>query len=157
MEGQGPSGDRYVVVGAGAIGGTIAAQLLRDGHEVLVCDADEQHVRAIAERGIAIEGPLEAFTVPAKAVTPDELPGGLGAVLLAVKGHHTRAAMAAVAPLLRADGWVASFQNGLNEDAIAEAVGRERVVGAFVNFGADVVAPGRIHLGGRGTIRVGDL
>jgi 2-dehydropantoate 2-reductase len=157
MEAGAATGDGYVVVGAGAIGGTIAAQLVRDGHRVLVCDADQEHVRAINKHGIAIEGPLESFTAPARAVTPRELPDGLGAVILAVKGHHTRAAVAEIAPRLRADGFVASFQNGLNEDAIAEAVGPERVVGAFVNFGADVVAPGRIHLGGHGTIRIGEL
>src|SRR2546429_239386 len=37
------------------------------------------------------------------------------------------------------------------------AVGGDRVVGAFVNFGADVVAPGRILLGNRATFRIGEL
>ena len=37
----------YVVVGAGAIGGTVGARLARDGHEVLLCDADADHVAAI--------------------------------------------------------------------------------------------------------------
>jgi hypothetical protein len=50
-----------------------------------------------------------------------------------------------------------SLQNGLNEGVIAQAVGADRVVGAFVNFGADVVAPGRILLGNRATFRIGEL
>ena len=74
-------------------------------------------------------------------------------MLLAVKAHHTPRRSPTVAPLLAADGFVVSLQNGFNEDAIAAAVGRERVVGAFVNFGADVSRagadpagqPGRIH------------
>ena len=37
------------------------------------------------------------------------------------------------------------------------AVGEGRVVGAFVNFGADVVGPGRILRGNRATFRIGEL
>src|SRR6476660_5318457 len=49
---------RYVVVGGGAIGGTVAAGLVRDGHDVLVCDADAEHVAAINRDGLTIEGPV---------------------------------------------------------------------------------------------------
>ena len=49
----------YVVVGAGAIGGTVGARLARDGHDVLLCDADAEHVAAINRDGLAIEGPVE--------------------------------------------------------------------------------------------------
>jgi 2-dehydropantoate 2-reductase len=147
----------YVVVGAGAIGGTVGARLARAGHDVLFCDTDAAHVAAMNADGLALEGPLEEFTVPARAVAPDELPDGLGAVLLAVKHQHTRAALEAIAPRLAADGFVVSLQNGINEPLIAEAVGPERTVGAFVNFGADYLAPGHIHYAGRGTFVVGEL
>ncbi|HZW76483.1 MAG TPA: 2-dehydropantoate 2-reductase N-terminal domain-containing protein, partial [Caldimonas sp.] len=147
----------YVVVGAGAIGGTVGAKLARDGHSVVFCDADPEHVAAINARGLAIEGPVEAFTVEARAVAPDELPDTLGAVLLAVKSQHTESALAAVAPRLAADGFVVSLQNGVNEPAIAATIGEARTVGAFVNFGADYLEPGRIFLGGRGALYVGEL
>ena len=88
-------------------------------------------------------------------VEPDALPERLDTVLLAVKTQHTRAALAQIAPRLA--GCVVSLQNGLNEPVIAEAVGAARTVGAFVNFGADYVAPGRIHYAGRGTFVVGEL
>ena len=147
----------YAVVGAGAIGGTVGARLLRAGHDVLLCDADPDHVAAINADGLTLEGPLERFTVPARAVGPDDLPEDLGTVLLAVKHQHTRAALARIAPRLAGDGCVVSLQNGLNEPLIAEAVGEVRTVGAFVNFGADYLGPGRIHYAGRGTFVVGEL
>jgi 2-dehydropantoate 2-reductase len=147
----------YVVVGAGAIGGTVGARLLRAGHDVLLCDADPGHVAAINAGGLTLEGPLEQFTVPAPAVGPDELPDRLGTVLLAVKHQHTRAALARIAPRLAGDGCVVSLQNGINEPLIAEAVGAARTVGAFVNFGADYLAPGRVHYAGKGTFVVGEL
>src|SRR6185312_3922491 len=148
---------RYAVIGAGAIGGTVAAGLIRDGHEVLLCDADAEHVAAINADGLRIEGPVEEYTVPARAIAPDALPDGLGAVLLAVKAHHTAGAVAQLGPRLAADGFVVSLQHGFNEDTIAAAVGRERVVGAFVNFGADVIGPGRIMRGNRAAFWIGEL
>jgi 2-dehydropantoate 2-reductase len=147
----------YVVVGAGAIGGTVGAQMLRAGHDVLLCDADRAHVDAINRDGLRIEGPVEQFTVAAKAVMPDELPERLEAVLLAVKAQHTASALEAILPRLAPDGFVVSLQNGVNEPVIASIVGETRTVGAFVNFGADYLDPGRIFLGGRGALYVGEL
>jgi 2-dehydropantoate 2-reductase len=147
----------YVVVGAGAIGGTVGARLARAGHDVLLCDADAEHVAAVNERGLAIEGPVEQFTVRVPAVEPGGLPERLGAVLLAVKAHHTEDALAAIASRLGPDGFVVSLQNGVNEPAIASCIGAERTVGAFVNFGADYLAPGRIFVGGAGALYVGEL
>ncbi len=148
---------RYVVVGGGAIGGTVAAGLVRDGHDVLVCDADPEHVAAINRAGLTIEGPVEEYTVHVPAVAPDELPAELDHVLLAVKAHHTGDAMRTIAPRLAPNGYVVSLQNGMNEPEIVAAVGASRVVGAFVNFGADVVGPGRILRGNRATFRIGEL
>ena len=63
-----------VVIGAGAIGGTLGAHVARAGHDVLLCDVDAEHVAAINSRGLSIEGPVEEFTVAVPAVTPDALP-----------------------------------------------------------------------------------
>ncbi|MCV4784814.1 ketopantoate reductase family protein, partial [Escherichia coli] len=74
-----------------------------------------------------------------------------------VKAHHTKEAVAQLERHLGAHGFVVSAQNGLNELEIAEAVGRERTVGCFVNFGADYLRPGLVHYGGRGAVVVGEL
>src|SRR3954453_19753590 len=113
----------YVVVGAGAIGGTVGARLAREGHDVLFCDADPEHVAAINESGLTLEGPVEQLQVAARAVLPGGLPDGLDRVLRAVKARPTRGWMASVAPRLAEDGFVVSLQNGLNEPVIADAVG----------------------------------
>jgi 2-dehydropantoate 2-reductase len=147
----------YVVVGAGAIGGTVGARLARDGHDVLFSDVDAAHVAAMNEHGLSIEGPVEEFCVSARAVEPGDLPDELRRVLVAVKAQDTESAVSEVAPRLAVDGLVVSLQNGLNEPVIAAAVGEERTIGAFVNFSADYLGPGRIFVGGRGTFRVGEL
>lgn len=144
------------VIGAGAIGGTVAAHLIRDGHDVLLCDADRDHVAAINAHGLRITGPVEEFTVPAKAVGPEDLPPVVGRAVIAVKSHHTSAAAALLRDRLSDDGYVLSLQNGLTTDAIAAEVGADRVVAGFVNFGADYLEPGVVLHGNVATFRVGE-
>lgn len=146
-----------VVWGAGAIGGTIGAHLVRAGRPVLFVDVVPEHVAAIAAGRLRIEGPVAEFTVGAPAVTPDRMSGRHRLILLAVKAHHTEQATRMLAPFLAEDGAVVSCQNGLNELVIAEIVGRERTIGAFVNFGADWMGPGHIHYANRGAVVVGEL
>src|ERR1700683_5104856 len=144
---------QLTIIGAGAIGGTIGAHLIRDGHDVLLCDADQAHVDAINRTGLAIEGPVENFTVAARAVTPDGLPGSLGRVAIAVKSHHTAQAAALLRGRLGPPGYLGSSQNGLTVDAITAVTGPGRLVTSFVNFGADVLGPGQIMQGNIGTFR----
>ena len=146
-----------LIWGAGAIGGTIGAFLARAGHEVLFVDIVRRHVAAIATTGLAIEGSVDSFTVNVSAVTPDALSGRYGRALLCVKGQDTDSAVRSLAPFLADDGYAVSVQNGLNETAMAAVLGRERVIGCFVNFGADYLEPGRIHFGGRGAVVLGEL
>jgi 2-dehydropantoate 2-reductase len=149
---------RYVVIGCGAIGGTVAAGLARDGHEVLVADADEAIVAAVNEAGLRIEGPVEQFTAHPRAVLPADLPDRLdGPVLLAVKAHHTAAVAATLVGRLDGDGFVVSLQNGLPSPELAAAVGPDRVVEAVVNFGADMLEPGVVLRGNRATFVLGEL
>ena len=146
-----------LVWGAGAMGGTIGASLVRSGQPVLFVDRDVDHVAAMNREGLTVEGPIESFRVRVDALRPEQLTGSHGRVLLCVKAHHTREAVAQLAPFVEEEGYVVSIQNGLNEHAIAEALGAHRTIGAFVNFGADYLAPGRIHWGGRGAVVVGEL
>src|SRR3989441_10592532 len=151
----------FTIIGAGAIGGTVGAHLVRGGHEVLFVDRDRPHVDAINTAGLTIEG-RETFTVRATAVPPDALRESVrgripDAVLLCVKAMHTAAAVDALAPLLAPDNFVVSLQNGLNEKVIAARIGAARTVGAFVNFGADYLEPGRVMYGGTGALYPGEL
>jgi 2-dehydropantoate 2-reductase len=146
-----------VVVGGGAIGGTLAAHMTRAGSDVLICDADEAHVAAIREHGLRIEGPVDEFTVEVRAVTPAELPDRIDRAIVAVKSLHTRAAAAQLRDRLTPGGYVLTVQNGLTADTLVAAVGKERVLSSFVNIGADVMAPGVVMQGNVATFRVGEL
>ncbi|GAA2326645.1 2-dehydropantoate 2-reductase [Streptomyces kunmingensis] len=156
MTAPSPQRAAYTVVGAGAIGGTLAFALARAGHPVTVVDADTEHVAAIRAGGLVVAHGDTRTSVPVTAVTPDEFGGTLGRVLLAVKAQATGTAAAWIAPRLDPDGFVVSLQNGFNEAQIAQHVGAERTVAAFVNIFADVIEPGVVLDGGAGALVVGE-
>ncbi|HEY8600939.1 MAG TPA: 2-dehydropantoate 2-reductase [Thermomicrobiales bacterium] len=145
------------IVGAGAIGGTVGAFLHDTGYNVTLVDVDVAHVRAINEHGLRMVGIRGDRTFRVPAIERSALRGPLGVVFLCVKGHFTAEAIRDLAPLLAPDGFVLSLQNGLNEAVIAQAIGPERTVGAFVHFGADLIEPGLIQLGTEQTIFIGEL
>lgn len=146
-----------LIWGAGAIGGTLGAYWARAGIPVLLVDIVADHVEACRTTGLAITGPVEEFRQVVPAVTPQELTGTYSRIVLAVKAGATEAALAALTPHLASDGFVLSAQNGLNEITIAKAVGEQRTMGCFVNFGADWHGPGEILYGNCGAVVVGEL
>ncbi len=148
---------KITIIGAGAIGGTTGAFLTQAGNDVTVVDVIPEHVRLMNERGLHLTGVRGDRYYPVRAILPDELSGPLETVILAVKTHFTDAAMRQYGPLLAPDGYVVSFQNGLNEEIIARHIGPERTVGAFIHFGADYIAPGLIQLGQEHDIFLGEL
>jgi 2-dehydropantoate 2-reductase len=149
-----------VILGAGAIGGSLGACLIRAGHDVLLVDRDPAHVAAMNQGGLRLQG-REDFTVGARAVLPDALAEAATApdlVVLATKAQHTEAALRPVLPLLDAESTVLSLQNGLNPHEVVALVGAGRTVAACINsMAADWQAPGLILFGGPGTIRIGEL
>jgi 2-dehydropantoate 2-reductase len=149
--------ERILIWGVGAIGGTVAAYLRRAGTDITAVDAKSAHACAIRDRGLTITGPIENFTQPLPACSPNDVSGKWKIIFLCVKAQHTEAAAKQLAPHLTPDGVVVSLQNGFNELTIADAVGRERTMGALINFGADILEAGVVHFGGRGAVVIGEL
>jgi 2-dehydropantoate 2-reductase len=146
----------YTVVGAGAIGGTLAVHLHAQGVPVQLVDADPAHVAAIRRNGLQLQTPSGTTTAKLPVFGLDDAPDRLGRVLLAVKAQATDRAAEWIAARLLADGYVASLQNGLNEAAIAAHVGDDRTIIAFVDLFADVLEPGVIKDGGAGGMALGE-
>lgn len=151
--------DRILIWGAGAIGGTAGAFLKHAGHDITFVDIEAAHVAAIRDptRGLTLTGPHVSLHVTAPAFTPEDLSGTWDQIFLCVKSQHTEAASRALLPHLAPDGTVLSMQNGLCEGIIAGVVGPTRTIGAFINYGADWIAPGEILFGNRGAFVLGEL
>ncbi|WP_439108032.1 ketopantoate reductase family protein, partial [Congregibacter sp.] len=153
----GSGSDPIVIWGAGAVGGVVGAYLARAGHAVHMVDVVADHVESMRNEGLCIEGPVESFCQQLTADTPESLQGRFRRVILAVKAHHTDAALDQLQKHLSDDGFVVSAQNGLNERLISQRIGAQRTLGCFVNFGADWLGPGRILYGNRAAVALGEL
>lgn len=141
---------RIGVIGLGAIGGVIAARLLKAGLDVaLGAGRSAELVRA---RGLRIDGeePVRA------ARLADVLPGGrYDLILLCTRTADTERALVPAVPLLGDDGAVVCLQNGLPEEKVAPLVGQGRVLGAVIGWSASVRAPGEYEITGGGRFTLG--
>ena len=149
--------EQIIIWGGGAIGGTIGAYLARSGIEIIMVDIETKHVEVCRSKGLEIFGPVEEFNQVIKSVKPEEVKGKYKCIILAVKAQATEEAIKSLLPHLTDDGFVLSAQNGLNERKIAGLIGANRTMGAFVNFGADWIEPGKILFGNRGAVVVGEI
>ena len=149
-----------VVVGAGATGGLFGSRLAAAGHDVLLYDIWQEHVAAIEERGLLIEGPDGTpirYQVRATDQPPHSLRGA-DLVLVGVKSYNTYEALAPLEPRVNPESLILSLQNGLgNLDAMQRALPNHRrfLLGTSAH-GAETVAPGRIRHAGAGPIVIGD-
>jgi 2-dehydropantoate 2-reductase len=107
---------RFVVMGAGAVGGVVGGRLAQHGHDVVLV-ARGAHRDAMARDGLLVRSPDDEVRVPVPVVGhPDELSlGSDDVVLLCVKGQDTPSALAdlAAGP---PDLAVACLQNGVDNE-----------------------------------------
>jgi 2-dehydropantoate 2-reductase len=127
---------RFIVYGAGAIGGPLAAGLYGAGHDV-VAVARGSHYEAIAARGLRVEAP-EGPAVSRLPVVdhPSRLEfRGDDIVVLAMKSHDTAAALGTLAGLARPGTPIVCVQNGVENERAALRL--------FPNvYGVLVITPG---------------
>jgi 2-dehydropantoate 2-reductase len=161
MAGHWPKDRRIAIVGAGAIGCRIAAHFAQHGVGVTLFDGWPEHVAALNDSGLVLEladGSEQHFPAVAHGYQGATALPAFDLVLLAVRSDDTDAVLPLVRRLLKEDGCVLSCQNGLNEDAIAAAVGADRTLGCSLIFGARLAAPGRVQvLPGADVLRTGEL
>ena len=144
---------RVCVIGCGAVGSLFAANLAQlDDVEVWAYDLDEEHVRAVNERGLRLSGAGVVVGRVRATSDPGELPPcDFG--LVATKSMHTDAAMRSTAHAFAA-GAVCSVQNGLgNEETIAEHV--ERVIRGTTFPAGRILEPGHVAWDVKGDTTIG--
>jgi 2-dehydropantoate 2-reductase len=109
---------RWVVYGAGAVGGVLGARLYDAGHDVVLV-ARGEHLRAIRKHGLTLAAPDGTRTLPVPAVaSAGHLAGEEPTtVLLAVKSHQTQAAVDDLTVALGPSTPMVCVQNGVANEA----------------------------------------
>lgn len=143
---------RIAVIGAGAVGGLVAALAARAGHEVHVT-ARGEHAAAIASAGLHVDGGWGAWVAPVELVRsiPNDT---VDLLVLATKAHDSAEALA---PWAAHDGTpVLVLQNGLGgEQAVRDALPHSPVAIGLALFAVSLTGPGRITVTGPNGLTLG--
>jgi len=146
---------KIAVLGAGAIGSSVSADLTKAGCDVTVIDQWPAQVEALKAAGLHIEMTDEDLRIPVNAMHLCDLASSnleFDIVLLIVKSNDHRWMAELIKPYLKADGVLVGVQNGMNDDSIAAIIGRERTLGCVVELSAEIFTPGFVQ---RNTTRTG--
>lgn len=134
---------RIAVIGAGAVGGAIAALLSRAGHDVEVTARGAQ-LAAIEQGGIRLRGAWGEATARVRAAAVLTAPADL--VILTTKAQDAAAAIADNSRML-GEAPLLVVQNGLDGVRAARAASPgSRVVGGLAMFAASYLSPGEVTI-----------
>lgn len=154
---------RILLVGSGGVGGVVAARLARAGCNLTVVTGNPEIRDAIVENGLRVrelDGQQWSAKLPRPPVTHlSELAGAppFALALLCTKTTSLDTVLPAVQPLLGPDGNVVCMQNGLPEERAAAVLGRDRVIGCVVSWGATMLGPGHSARTSEGGFQLGRL
>ncbi len=161
-----PKQKKICVVGAGAIGGLLAAKFALAGEDVTVIDQGA-HLAAIQKNGLKLEWhDGKVHTAKMKAVNKATEAGKQNIVVLAVKAHFLDQVVRDIDSLLGPDTIVLTVQNGLPwwyfqklggqydnqrlqsldpSGVLTKHIDPGRIIGCVVYPAAAAIAPGVIH------------
>src|ERR1041384_729540 len=114
---------RFLIAGAGAIGGYIGACMARAGQDVTLY-ARGPHLRAMQERGLRIQSAEGDFEVRPRVTGDLNEAGPADVIVLGVKAHGLTQLAPQLQPLIGKNTTIVSTQNGIQ---IGRASCRERV------------------------------
>lgn len=140
------------VVGAGAVGGAVAALLAVGGVRTGVL-AKPSQCELLRRNGLTLRcGAAERTAGAAEGLSfagaAAELPAAPRLVILAVKSFDTQGALEQLSGQIPEDACILSLQNGVgNEMAIHNAFPRHTVIAGAICAGLELIAPGCIQWG----------
>jgi 2-dehydropantoate 2-reductase len=146
---------RILVMGAGGIGGVVAATLTELGGAVTAVSTNAEIRAAVDKGGFRITDEGGERTV--RGWIAPEPEGSYDLCILATQPPSVEDAARTALPHLADGAQVVVLQNGLCEDRIAAIVGADRVIGAIVAWGATMPAPGRYERTASGGFQIGRL
>src|SRR6185436_8226549 len=136
---------KVCVVGAGGVGGLLAAVLRRAGVDVSLL-ATERHLAAIRKNGLALIAPDGRFSVEIQAELDPRAIGACDVVVVTPKMWALEALAPTLKPLLKENTAVIPVQNGIDAPGtLAKALGWEHVVYGSASMNAAIDEPGVIR------------
>ena len=147
---------KIAIIGPGALGTLLAANLARAKNEVWLLDNDAKRAKGLSTDGIRLEGlsgnyrtKINATADPKEIEKPD-------AIFVCVKSYDTENALKNIKNLLSEKTYVVSLQDGLgNLQMINEYVESDSMLGGVTSQGATLIQDGCVRHTGRGDTVIG--
>ena len=138
---------RIAVLGAGANGASIGADLTAAGLDVTLLEQWPAHVERMRTAGLTIDAPEGEVHVAPRVLHLCEvatLRKPFDIVFLVMKAYDSAWATQLIAPHLADDGIVVALQNGMTTHTVADIVGVERTMGSVIEVSSTMTEPGRV-------------
>jgi 2-dehydropantoate 2-reductase len=140
---------KFAVIGAGPVGGIVAAFLSRGGYDVTLCDVVPALLEPALDPGIIIEG-SDNFQARVSRITTrvDDLAKDPPDVVIVTVKAMALPLIASALDGFAGDGrYVVSWQNGIDtERVLSTTLGAGSVMRAVVNYGCTLLKPGHINM-----------
>jgi 2-dehydropantoate 2-reductase len=156
---------KFLIAGAGAIGGYIGAKMARAGEDVTLF-ARGPHLAAMQHHGLRVTGADENFEVRPRVIGDLREAGPMDVIFLGVKAHGLTGLAPLIKPLIGEHTTVVSTQNGVPwwffqfDDGefrnlrlervdpggvIADSIDSRHVLGSIAYFSTNIAEPGVIR------------
>jgi len=149
-----------LIVGIGALGGTIAARALRAGLPVRLATRNAESAQVLRRSGLRVSGiggEVGADTIDVAALEDYGKGDQFDLILLATKAQHALEIAPQLVGLLAPEAVILPIQNGGVARALADRLGEDKVLGGFSNLGATMVEPGVYEQKNAGHLLIGEL
>jgi len=151
---------QILIVGIGALGGTIAARAIRSGLPVRLAARNTDSAEELRRSGLRVSGiggKVRADVIDVAAVEDYGKGDQFDLILLATKAQDTLEVAPRVLPLLAPGGVMLPIQNGGVARVLADRLGEDKILGGFSNLGATMVEPGIYEQKNAGHLVIGEL
>jgi 2-dehydropantoate 2-reductase len=151
---------QMLIVGIGALGGTIAARALRAGLPVRLAARNTESADVLRRSGLRVSGiggTVKADTIDVAALEDYGKGDRFDLILLATKAQHALEVAPQLVGLLAPEGVILPIQNGGVARALADRLGEGKILGGFSNLGATMVEPGVYEQKNAGHLLIGEL
>jgi len=139
---------KIAVLGTGANGSCVSADLIDAGHDVTMIDQWAEHVETMRTKGLTIRMPERELHVEVDAHHLSDLASlnrHFDVVFLMMKAYDTRWACELIKPYLKEGGLLIGIQNAMMLDDIVDIVGPSRTLGCVVELSSEIFTPGEVQ------------
>ena len=149
-----------LVYGIGAMGSIYATLLSKAGNSVYVVDKWQDHIKAIKEKGLKVEG-ASGNNLATNLLASHSVPQNIifDLIIVSTKASGVGSAGFDIKNVINNNTIVLTIQNGLgSSDKIINSIPKNNILlGVADGFGASIIKPGHVHHNSMKLIRIGEF